>query len=205
MFFALAFLSGTLRLCPSHLNLASSSPSKLGINRALCPCALTWICRSQGMSTIYSALHLGYRAKELELYFHDEPHILHWRESRLPDDALNVALQTEPPINVDRAQILHESYFGVAEEAVTRCLAFTRDYGAAGLIQAVDYLLSAFAEATEAKRGKLGTAQIIFSWEYSSCIKKSYSGLQAFERLFIRPIRDNAGSFLDHEQFRTPI
>ncbi|OBZ78031.1 Conserved oligomeric Golgi complex subunit 7 [Grifola frondosa] len=87
-------------------------------------------------------------------------------ESRLLDDALNVALQTEPRASVDRARILREravDVFGAAEEAVTRCLAFTHGYGAAGLVQAVDHLLSAFAEATKVEVVSRRGAQVVGS------------------------------------------
>ncbi|RPD65305.1 hypothetical protein L226DRAFT_557919 [Lentinus tigrinus ALCF2SS1-7] len=75
-------------------------------------------------------------------------------ETRLVEDALKSALSVETRGRVDHARLLREravDIFGVAEEAITRCTAFTHGYGALGLVQSVDRLFAAFAEASKAE------------------------------------------------------
>ncbi|KZT66540.1 hypothetical protein DAEQUDRAFT_695387 [Daedalea quercina L-15889] len=77
-------------------------------------------------------------------------------ERRLLDDALASALQStpRPTTGADYARVLREravDVFGAAEDAVVRCNAFTHGYGAAGLVQSVDHLASAFAEASRSE------------------------------------------------------
>ncbi|EPS95322.1 hypothetical protein FOMPIDRAFT_20550, partial [Fomitopsis schrenkii] len=74
-------------------------------------------------------------------------------ERRLLDDALAAALKgtPRPTMGTDYARVLREravDIFGAVEDAVVRCNAFTHGYGAAGLVQSVDHLISAFAEAS---------------------------------------------------------
>ncbi|KAH9830159.1 Golgi complex component 7-domain-containing protein [Rhodofomes roseus] len=77
-------------------------------------------------------------------------------ERRLLDDGLASALQStpRPTSGADYARVLREravDVFGAAEEAVTRCNAFTHGYGAAGLVRSVDHLVSAFAYASRSE------------------------------------------------------
>ncbi|KAI0325795.1 hypothetical protein GY45DRAFT_1374469 [Cubamyces sp. BRFM 1775] len=73
-------------------------------------------------------------------------------ETRYLEDALKTALTAESRGRVDHARLLREravDIFGVAEEAVTRCMAFTHGYGALGLVKAVDKLFADFADASK--------------------------------------------------------
>ncbi|KAI0741827.1 hypothetical protein C8Q80DRAFT_1286048 [Daedaleopsis nitida] len=73
-------------------------------------------------------------------------------ETRLLEDALQTILAAETRGRVDHARLLREravDVFGVAEEAIARCTAFTHGYGALGLAQSLDRLFSAFAEASK--------------------------------------------------------
>ncbi|KAI0945244.1 hypothetical protein AcW1_001509 [Taiwanofungus camphoratus] len=84
-------------------------------------------------------------------------------EQRLLDDVLKSALCTTSHMREDRARVLREravDVFGAAEDAMGRCLAFTHGFGAVGLVQAVDHVVSAFADASRiegaTRRGTLG-------------------------------------------------
>ncbi|KAL6299594.1 Golgi complex component 7-domain-containing protein [Sparassis latifolia] len=86
-------------------------------------------------------------------------------ERRFLDDVLANAMRTAPRASSDRARILRErsvDVFGAAEDALGRYAAFTHGYGAEGLLQAVDHLVSAFADASRAeisgRRGAFGTS-----------------------------------------------
>ena len=73
-------------------------------------------------------------------------------ETRFIEDALKTALAVELRGRVDYARLLREravDIFGVAEDAIARCTAFTRGYGAFGLVQSLDHLFSAFANASK--------------------------------------------------------
>ncbi|KAI0690656.1 Golgi complex component 7-domain-containing protein [Cerioporus squamosus] len=73
-------------------------------------------------------------------------------ETRFVEDALKTALSAETRGRTDHARLLREravDIFGVAEEAIARCTAFTHGYGALGLVQSVDRLFAAFADASK--------------------------------------------------------
>ncbi|KZT10561.1 uncharacterized protein LAESUDRAFT_721945 [Laetiporus sulphureus 93-53] len=77
-------------------------------------------------------------------------------ERRMLDEALAAAMRTTLKASggADRARVLRErsvDIFGAAEEAITHCSVFTHGYGAEGLVQALDYFISAFAEASRAE------------------------------------------------------
>ena len=75
-------------------------------------------------------------------------------ETRLVEDSLKTALSAEARGRVDHARLLREravDIFGVAEEAIARCSAFTHGYGALGLVRSVDRLFAAFADASRAE------------------------------------------------------
>lgn len=77
-------------------------------------------------------------------------------ERRLLDDALASALKStpRPTIGADYARVLREravDVFGAVEDAVVRCNAFTHGYGASGLVQSVDHLISAFAQSSRSE------------------------------------------------------
>lgn len=77
-------------------------------------------------------------------------------ERRLLDDALASSLKStpRPTIGTDYARVLREravDIFGIVEDAVVRCNAFTHGYGAAGLVQSVDHFISAFADASRSE------------------------------------------------------
>lgn len=73
-------------------------------------------------------------------------------ETRLLEDALKATFATESRGRIDHTRLLREravDIFSLAEEAISRCTAFTHGYGALGLIQSLDRLFSAFAEASQ--------------------------------------------------------
>ncbi|KAI0826992.1 Golgi complex component 7-domain-containing protein [Trametes gibbosa] len=73
-------------------------------------------------------------------------------ETRYLQDALKAALAADSHARVDHARLLREravDIFGVAEEAIARCMTFTHGYGALGLIRAVDRLFSTFTDASK--------------------------------------------------------
>ncbi|KAH9918721.1 Golgi complex component 7-domain-containing protein [Epithele typhae] len=72
-------------------------------------------------------------------------------ETRFVEDALKTVLAAESKGRIDHARVLREravDVFGIAEDAIARCTAFTHGYGVLGLVQSVDRLFSAFAEAS---------------------------------------------------------
>ncbi|TBU37630.1 Golgi complex component 7-domain-containing protein [Dichomitus squalens] len=83
-------------------------------------------------------------------------------ETRLVEDALKGALAAESRGRVDNARLLREravDIFGVAEDAIGRCTAFTHGYGALGLVQATDRLFAAFADESRAEIGSRRSGQ----------------------------------------------
>lgn len=82
-------------------------------------------------------------------------------EWRLLEAALATAMVAG---GTDRALILREravDVFVAAEQAIGRCIAFTHGYGASGLVQALDRLISSFADTSRAEvssRRKSGTS-----------------------------------------------
>ncbi|KAI0367247.1 hypothetical protein BV20DRAFT_981512 [Pilatotrama ljubarskyi] len=73
-------------------------------------------------------------------------------ETRLLEDCLKETLSGDGRGRIDHARLLREravDIFGVAEEAIARCMAFTHGYGVSGLVQAVDRLISTFADASK--------------------------------------------------------
>lgn len=73
-------------------------------------------------------------------------------ETRFIEDALKTALAAESRGRVDYARLLREravDIFGVAEDAIARCAAFTHGYGALGLVQSLDHLFSTFANSSK--------------------------------------------------------
>ncbi|KAI0746602.1 Golgi complex component 7-domain-containing protein [Daedaleopsis nitida] len=92
-------------------------------------------------------------------------------ETRLLEDALKTSLAAETRGRVDHARLLREravDVFGVAEEAIARCTAFTHGYGALGLVQSLDRLFSAFAEASKAEINSRRSGQGGQSWTTSA-------------------------------------
>ncbi|KAH9855679.1 Golgi complex component 7-domain-containing protein [Lenzites betulinus] len=72
-------------------------------------------------------------------------------ETRYLEDALKAALAADSRVSVDHARLLREravDIFGVAEEAIARCMAFTHGYGALGLVYAVDRLFTTFTDTS---------------------------------------------------------
>ncbi|KAI0703174.1 Golgi complex component 7-domain-containing protein [Earliella scabrosa] len=75
-------------------------------------------------------------------------------ETRLVEDAVKATFASESRGRIDHARLLREravDIFSVAEDAITRCMAFTHGYGVLGLVQAVDRLFVAFVEASKAE------------------------------------------------------
>ncbi|KAI9057986.1 hypothetical protein FKP32DRAFT_1761989 [Trametes sanguinea] len=73
-------------------------------------------------------------------------------ETRFLEDTLKSALSVDSRGRVDHARLLREravDIFSTAEEAITRCMAFTHGYGALGLVHALDRFFSDFADASK--------------------------------------------------------
>ncbi|KAI0689161.1 Golgi complex component 7-domain-containing protein [Cytidiella melzeri] len=75
-------------------------------------------------------------------------------ERRYLYDALRNIFGEDARVTADKARLLRErsvDVFGVADEAITRCQAFTHGYGAAGLVQALETLFKTFADKSKAE------------------------------------------------------
>ncbi|KAI0341543.1 hypothetical protein BDW22DRAFT_1359147 [Trametopsis cervina] len=77
-------------------------------------------------------------------------------EQRFLSDALRTIFgeDTSAKTNTDRARLLRErsvDVFGAADDALTRCQAFTHGYGAAGLVHALEHLFKTFIERSKAE------------------------------------------------------
>lgn len=75
-------------------------------------------------------------------------------EKRYLSDALRTILTEDARPNADKARLLREwsvDVFGVADEAITRCQAFTHGYGAAGLVRALESFFKSFVDQSKAE------------------------------------------------------
>ncbi|OSD07857.1 hypothetical protein PYCCODRAFT_1463149 [Trametes coccinea BRFM310] len=127
-----------------HLRRRSSARMSLSMTRrahrasisgtgALIPPALDW---DQGLFEPFVDFQVDYSALE----------------TRYLEDALKSALSVDSRGRVDHARLLREravDVFSAAEEAITRCMAFTHGYGALGLVHALDRFFSDFADASK--------------------------------------------------------
>ncbi|KAH8075994.1 Golgi complex component 7-domain-containing protein [Cristinia sonorae] len=74
-------------------------------------------------------------------------------ERRLVMDALQEIMTGDVGPNTDKSRLLRErsvDVFGLGEDAIARCNAFTRGYGSVGLIASLDDLFAKFAEKSQA-------------------------------------------------------
>nr|VWP01318.1 Minor allergen Alt a 7 [Ganoderma boninense] len=83
-------------------------------------------------------------------------------ETRFIEDAVKTALAADSRGRVDYARLLREravDIFGVAEDAIARCAAFTHGYGALALLQSLDHLFTTFANSSKADVASRRSAQ----------------------------------------------
>ncbi|KAI8986804.1 Golgi complex component 7-domain-containing protein [Trametes punicea] len=104
-------------------------------------------------------------------------------ETRYLEDALRAALSGDSRGRVDHARLLREravDIFGVAEDAITRCMAFTHGYGALGLVKALDRLFSDFADVSKveilSRRSGLGGESLTTSASGEDLSDLDYTG-----------------------------
>lgn len=74
-------------------------------------------------------------------------------EKRQLEDALFKILGEDVRHNTDRSRLLRErsvDVFSAADEAITRCIAFTHGYASVGLVEALDSLFKTFADTSKA-------------------------------------------------------
>ncbi|KAI0077597.1 hypothetical protein K474DRAFT_1661526 [Panus rudis PR-1116 ss-1] len=77
-------------------------------------------------------------------------------EKRFLENALREITESEVRPSIDKSRLLRErsvDVFSVAEDAITRCLAFTKGYGFADLVKCLDAFFAKFANTSETDIG----------------------------------------------------